>query len=159
EVCTTADFVRPVHPDDVADLLAAMERSRQGADFEMEYRVELPDGNTRWLYNRGKMVWKNGKPHYLMGACTDVTTRKREEFSRVRLAAIVESSDDAIISKDLNGVVTSWNAAAERIFGYTAEEMVGQPILKIIPPELHHDEVRILETLRRGERIDHFETV
>lgn len=75
------------------------------------------------------------------------------------LSAIVSSSDDAIVSKDLNGVVTSWNSAAERIFGYTAEEMVGSPITKIIPPELHKDETKILSTIASGERIDHFETV
>ena len=159
EVHTTEDFVSMVYADDVPDLIAAVERSRQGADFEMEYRVVLPDGNIRWLYDRGKMVWKGDQPHYLVGACTDVSTRKVDEISRLRLAAIVESSDDVIVSKDLNGIVTSWNAAAERVFGYTPEEMVGQPILKIIPPELHHDEDRILATLRRGERIDHFETV
>jgi PAS domain S-box-containing protein len=159
EIRKTEDFVRLVHGDDIPDLLAGLEHRRQGGDFEMEYRVVLSDASTRWIYDRGKMVWKNGKPHYLVGACSDVTTRKREEISRFRLAAIVESSDDAIVSKDLNGIVTSWNAAAERVFGYTAEEMVGQSILKIIPPELHHDEDRILTTLRRGERIDHFETV
>jgi PAS domain S-box-containing protein len=76
-----------------------------------------------------------------------------------RLAAIVESSDDAIVSKDLNGIVTSWNPAAERIFGYTAEEMIGRPITTIIPPELLDDETRILATIARGERIEHFDTV
>lgn len=76
-----------------------------------------------------------------------------------RLAAIVESADDAIISKDLNGIVTSWNGAAERIFGYTAEEMIGRSITTIIPPELQADEQRILATIGRGEGIDHFETV
>jgi len=76
-----------------------------------------------------------------------------------RLAAIVESSDDAIISKDLNGVVTSWNRCAERMFGYTAEEMVGQSILTLVPPELHADEERFLSKLRAGGRIEHFETV
>ncbi len=75
------------------------------------------------------------------------------------LSAIVSSSDDAIVSKDLNGVVTSWNSAAERIFGYTAEEMVGSPIIKIIPPELQSDETKILSTIASGGRIDHFETV
>jgi PAS domain S-box-containing protein len=75
------------------------------------------------------------------------------------LAAIVESSDDAIVSKDLNGIVTSWNKAAERIFGYKAEEIVGKPITTIIPPDLHDDEPRILAKLRAGERIDHFQTV
>ena len=75
------------------------------------------------------------------------------------LSAIVSSSDDAIVSKDLNGVVTSWNSAAEKMFGYTAEEMVGSPITKIIPPELHKDETKILSTIASGGRIDHFETV
>ena len=75
------------------------------------------------------------------------------------LAAIVESSDDAIISKDLNGIITSWNQGAERIFGYSAEEIVGRSITIIIPPERHGEEATILERLRRGERIDHFETV
>ncbi|WP_199140455.1 PAS domain-containing sensor histidine kinase [Pedobacter sp. ASV12] len=74
------------------------------------------------------------------------------------LAAIVESSDDAIVSKDLNGIVTSWNPAAERIFGYTATEMLGQSILKIIPADRHHEETTILRILGSGGRLDHFET-
>src|SRR3954470_164688 len=77
----------------------------------------------------------------------------------LRLAAIVESSDDAIVSKDLNGLVTSWNKSAERIFGWTAEEIVGKSILTIIPPELHSDEPGILSRIRAGKRIEHFETV
>lgn len=75
------------------------------------------------------------------------------------LAAIVESSDDAIISKDLNGVITSWNAAATRILGYTAEEMIGKSVLTIIPEHLHSDEPLIISTIRAGNRLEHFETV
>ena len=75
------------------------------------------------------------------------------------LAAIVESSDDAIASKDLNGIVASWNRSAERLFGYKAEEIIGKPITLIIPPELHQDEQTILSKIRRGEKIEHFETV
>ena len=75
------------------------------------------------------------------------------------LAAIVESSDDVILSKDLNGIVTSWNPAAARLFGYSAEEMVGQSILKLIPEELHSDEALIIGRVRSGKRIEHFETV
>ena len=71
----------------------------------------------------------------------------------------MESSDDAIVSKDLNGIVTSWNKGAERIFGYTAEEIIGKPITTIIPPELHNDEPVILSKIRAGQRIEHFETV
>lgn len=78
---------------------------------------------------------------------------------RVWLAAIIDSSDDAILSKTLDGIVTSWNRAATRIFGYLPEEMIGQPIMRIIPQELRAEEVEILSKLRRGERIEHFETV
>src|SRR5687767_11928474 len=75
------------------------------------------------------------------------------------LAAIVDSSDDAIVSKDLNGIVTSWNRGAVRIFGYQAEEMIGQPILKVIPPDRQEEEPAILHQLKQGKRVDHFETV
>src|SRR5215213_4693401 len=74
------------------------------------------------------------------------------------LSAIIDSSDDAIVTKDLNGIVTSWNKGAERIFGYTAQEMIGQPILKLIPPDRKEEEPAILQRLRRGERVDHFDT-
>ncbi|MGE5111531.1 MAG: PAS domain S-box protein [Acidobacteriaceae bacterium] len=85
--------------------------------------------------------------------------RVQADDSRNKLAAIVESSDDAIVSKDLGGVVTSWNKAAERIFGYTAAEMIGRPITTIIPPELQDDEPKILAKIQAGERIEHFQTV
>ena len=83
---------------------------------------------------------------------------EERELSDAYLAAIVESSDDAIISKDLNGYIRTFNRAAERLFGYRAEEVVGRPVTILIPPERQYEEVRILERLRRGERIDHFET-
>jgi PAS domain S-box-containing protein len=81
------------------------------------------------------------------------------QISVRRLAAIVDSSDDAIVAKDLNGVVTSWNLGAERIFGYPADEMVGTPILRLIPRDRRAEEDDILSRVRRGERVDHFETV
>lgn len=80
------------------------------------------------------------------------------EEERARLAAIVQSSDDAIIGKTLDGIVTSWNDAATRIFGYTAEEMIGESITVLIPPDRQDEEPRILEKLKKGEKIDHFET-
>ena len=87
-----------------------------------------------------------------------VTDRKEAIAKLAQLAAIVESSDDAILGKTLEGRVTSWNKGAERIFGYEADEMIGQPITRIIPPELHGEEKGILARLRRGERIQHYET-
>lgn len=81
------------------------------------------------------------------------------EIELERLASIVESSDDAIISKSLDGIIRTWNGGAAKIFGYAPEEIIGQPVLKLIPPELHHEEAEILGKLRRGERIEHFDTV
>jgi PAS domain S-box-containing protein len=89
----------------------------------------------------------------------DVTQRHESDLIPRRLAAIVESSDDAIIGKDLNSIITSWNQGAERIFGYSAEEMIGTSIVRLIPPERQGEEEEILSCLKRGERFEHFETV
>jgi PAS domain S-box-containing protein len=88
----------------------------------------------------------------------DITEQKQLNLARYWLSAIVESADDAILSKDLNGIITSWNRAAQRIFGYTEEEMVGASVLKLIPQELHPEEQFILSKLRAGDKIDHYET-
>jgi PAS domain S-box-containing protein len=89
----------------------------------------------------------------------DLIERNQAEIVAQRLAAIVDSADDAIVSKDLNGLITTWNRGAERLFGYTSDEMVGSPITTLIPLNRHHEEVRILERTRRGERVDSYETV
>ncbi len=89
----------------------------------------------------------------------EILDQKQAASASAWLSAIVDSSDDAIVSKDLNGIVMSWNNAAERLFGYTAAEAVGQSITLIIPPDRIDEESRILERLRRGEPIDHFETI
>jgi PAS domain S-box-containing protein len=85
--------------------------------------------------------------------------RQESDLVARRLAAIVDSSDDAIIGKDLNSIITSWNRGAERIFGYSADEMIGTSVMRLIPPDLQWQEQEILARLRRGERYDHFETV
>jgi PAS domain S-box-containing protein len=89
----------------------------------------------------------------------DVTEARRAVEARLRLSAIVESSDDAIISKNLDGIIVSWNKAAERLYGYTAEEVVGKPIALLVPPDQPDELPGIMARLRRGERIEHFETV
>ncbi len=89
----------------------------------------------------------------------DISERKEADLAIRRLAAIVESSDDAIVSKDLNGVITTWNRGAERLFGYSADEAIGQPITILMPAERVSEESSILERVRKGERVDHYETI
>ena len=153
-------FVELVHPEDRAKVDAAFEASlEKGAPSTVEYRIVMADGRVKVLEERWKVFHDGqGRPARLMGTCQDITERKRAETAVLRLAAIVESSDDAIISKDLNGVITSWNAGARRTFGFTEAEAVGQPITIIIPPELLDEESRILQRLRAGEHIEHYET-
>jgi PAS domain S-box-containing protein len=157
-----------VHPDDFDRCLEFYVTNFDARrPFEMEYRLRHRNGQYRWILDHGVPRYApDGTFEGYVGGCLDIHDRKEIQkqleaalVASQRLAAIVESSDDAIISKDLNSIVTSWNPAAERLFGYPAREMVGQSILKIIPPELQDDEVRILNTIARGERIDHFETV
>ena len=122
--------------------------------------AERPDGSrfpfipypTPMFDSAGKLI---GAVNLLM----DTTGRENEARASRHLAAIVESSEDAVISKTLDGVIQSWNAAAERMFGYTAPEIVGRSVLNLIPPQRHHEEDEILRRLRRGERLEHFQTV
>jgi PAS domain S-box-containing protein len=118
------------------------------------------DGTERPIADSAAPIRQDGGP--TLGAVLifrDVSERRRSERAHAFMAAIVESSDDAIVSKTLDGVIRTWNAGAERLFGYTAAEAVGRPITLIIPPEHIDEEHEILARLRGGERIEHFETV
>jgi PAS domain S-box-containing protein len=155
------DWERLIHPEDRPSALRQVDLAFQtGAPVQAEWRTVWPDGSTHWLLGRWQVFNdESGTPARMAGINIDVTGRKIAEQAQRHLAAIVESSEDAIVSKDLTGIVRSWNSQAERLFGYSASEMVGQPIRKLIPPELQDDEDRILATIARGEGIEHFETV
>jgi PAS domain S-box-containing protein len=134
---------------------------REGRAFRNEEAtIERPDGSrVPLLVNVNPLRSPNGEILGAVNVFFDATEIKRAEDARDRLAAIVESSDDAIISKDLNGVIVSWNRGAERLFGYTASEAVGMSVTRLIPDDRWDEEPGILERVRRGERTDHYETI
>jgi len=145
---------------DANDAQDSLRRLRAGETLREHATVlRRDDGSVRHVSIAANAQWDAGKLIYSRWFIRDVTHERLAESARAHLAAIVESSHDAIVSKTLEGIIRSWNRAAERLFGYAAEEVVGQPITLIIPPERVQEEREILEKLRRGERIDHFETV
>jgi PAS domain S-box-containing protein len=127
---------------------------------EQEVIIEKPDGSHITVsVHIDPIRDRDGSIVGVVNFFHDIHERKQAERTTGRLAAIVDSSDDAIVSKSLDGIITSWNRSAERLFGYSAEEAIGQHITLVIPPGRQSEEVAILERLGRGERIQHFETV
>jgi PAS domain S-box-containing protein len=126
----------------------------------VECMAERPDGTRRWFMPFPRLLRdRRGRVVGGMNMLLDITARKVSEQANNLLAAIVDSSDDAIVSKNLDGYITSWNKSAERIFGYGAKEAIGQHITLIIPPDRRKEEDVIIRRIRAGERVDHFETV
>jgi PAS domain S-box-containing protein len=116
------------------------------------------DGREVWVESRQQVIESEGK-QLVLETNRDITDKLRGEESTIRLAAIVASSNDAIIGKTLEGIITNWNDGARRIFGYSEEEVVGQPINILIPDDRQDEEPKIIERLKRGERVDHYQTV
>ena len=145
----------------------ATNQAASGIVFQEELRYWLADGSERIVdFAMHPIRDRSGTVVFLHPTGTDVTERKRVEAElrgsaqQLRyLGAIVESSDDAIVSKNLDGIITSWNRGAERVFGHTAEEAIGKPITIVIPADRQNEEREILTRIGRGERIEHFETV
>jgi PAS domain S-box-containing protein len=147
-------------PEDAAKDWELFEQLRAGAidHYQLEKRYFRRDGSLVW--GRLSISLLNSRPSPLVIAMVeDITAKKKAEEAQFRHAALVESSDDAIVSKTLDGVIVGWNTGAQRIYGYTEAEAIGKPISIIVPPELAEEQNKILEKLRSGERIKHYETV
>jgi PAS domain S-box-containing protein len=152
-----------VHPEDRSRLEEHLTRSARpdsNHGRRLEFRIVMPDGAVRWLEDQSRVETNvAGAPVRAVGVVRDITAHKNAEEAQARLAAIVTSSADAIVGKTLDGIVTSWNKAAERMFGYPANEMIGQSIRRLVPPNQQPEEDMILTRLARSESIERYEMV
>ncbi len=150
-----------VHPDDLELVLADAERLRTNGDpVRSEYRYLAADGSVVWVLDETILVRdERGTPLWVQGFLVDITERKLAEETRARLAAIVESSSDAIMSASLELALTSWNRGAERIFGHTAGEMLGRPIATIMPEEHRVEALDLLQQVVAQGRVGRLETM
>jgi len=154
----TLDFMLPSTDEGARAYLASIiEGGYRASDVESTERDAL--GQEKYFSNSMTGMVIDGRLHRVWGTQRSIDDRKRAERAQAYLASIIDSADDAIVAKDLEGVIQSWNAGAERIFGYTAAEIIGRPVRTLIPEDRQSEEDAILAQLRRGERIDHFETI
>jgi two-component system, cell cycle sensor histidine kinase and response regulator CckA len=149
-----------VHPDDRASSHEMSNLAQRGErDYDTEFRVVWPDGSVRYVKAYGRITTDSvGRPSRMTGINLDITEQKRAQEATLRLASIVDSSDDAIIAKTLEGDIVSWNASAERLYGYKAGEVIGKPISILVPHGLLDELPEILEKIRSGEGVVHWET-
>jgi PAS domain S-box-containing protein len=162
EPASRALLLSLVHPEDRPRFEEHLARTARPNDQgrHLEFRIVMPNGAVRWLEDQSRVQrTAAGLPVRADGIVRDITGRKSAEEAQARLAAIVTSSADAIMSKTLGSIVTSWNEAAERMFGYSADEIIGQSIRRLIPADRQPEEDMILARLARNECILHFETV
>jgi PAS domain S-box-containing protein len=155
-------FQAITHPDDLEIDIINTRSLLAGEIFsyQMEKRYFHKHGATIWaLLNVSLVRDAQRQPRYFVSQIQDITERKQTDVARSRLAAIVDSSDDAIIGKTLDGMVISWNAGAEQMYGYTTEEMIGRPITMLLLPGPPDEETHILDRITRGERISNYETM
>jgi PAS domain S-box-containing protein len=158
---TVVDLLHPEDRNAVIEQISTLSQKSIDSRFEFTCRIaRKTTGLISYIKVQGSAYFSTGrKSRRIIGAIMDITDQKKAIQKSAELAAIVNSSYDAIIGKTLEGIITSWNNAASSLFGYTAEEMIGQSILKLIPLERHSEEDYILGRMRLGHSIKHFETV
>lgn len=155
-------FADHIHPEDKEFALQEIQKAMEPGEgtYDITYRIlRFNDGSERWIRAQGKVYFNSEQQvDRFIGTVVDIHEAKIAEEKSSKLAAIVESSDDAIISKTLEGIITSWNGSAERMFGYTPEEIIGESILKLIPEDRQDEEPIIISQIKSGKRVAHFET-
>jgi PAS domain S-box-containing protein len=153
-------FASVIHPEDAPGLAQEVEDAvAEQRPYTIEYRVLNRDGSLRYVVERGQAVAGAEGDRKLDGAIFDLTERRLAEDERLKLAAIVESTDDAIISSTPEGKIASWNVGAENVFGYAAEEILGKPLSILAPPDLEGEPFDFLDEITRAQTVAHHETV
>lgn len=153
------DIMNVVYQDDVLQVRRTLDESlKTFKPYDLEYRIIRADGEIRYIHTRGRVLLNDeGKSTKMYGVIEDITELKHAEEQMKRLADIVDSSDDAIIGEDLNGTILTWNKGAEKIYGYSAREMVGKPIFDLVPPSEHHKISKLIEKVKNGSKVAHYE--
>jgi PAS domain S-box-containing protein len=148
-----------IHPADKVIIEKAFAAAMRSGTYNYEARIVKPDKTIGWIKVQGQVINDDHSvAKRLIGTLADVTENKIAEEKLAMLAAIVESSEDAIISKTLDGIISSWNKGAQKVFGYTSDEIIGEHITKLIPPDRYQEEPLILQRIQKGESVEHFET-
>jgi two-component system sensor histidine kinase VicK len=162
EKLTPETIFKHIESSDKAQVMSVIQQAlSSGESVTTDFHIQRSqNGLIRYLQAKGKVYFHpDGTPSRFFGTVIDTTEATLASEKSGKLAAIIESSDDAIISKSLDSIITSWNPSAERMFGYEAAEMIGESITKLIPDDRLEEEPLIIAKLRNGERVDHFETI
>jgi PAS domain S-box-containing protein len=154
------NILNRTHPDDRYNVDSAVKKASKGCPFDIDHRIILTGGEERIVHAQGEVICDDkNNPVRMRGTVQDITDRIRVEEQIKTLANIVESSNDAIGTMYLDGIITSWNPGAEHIFGYTVEEILGKPISILAPPHLEKETIKLIEEIKQGKNVQRYETL
>jgi PAS domain S-box-containing protein len=160
EDITYDKFLSYVHPDDTDYVYNSTKEAFNGKTRANDYRIIRPDGKERIVHSEREIIFdERNKPVRMRGTVQDITERRKAEEEILNLANIVESSNDAIGTVSLDGIITSWNKGAELVYGYSAKEVLGKPVSILAPPHLGEETKELVEIIKQGEKIHYYEAL
>ena len=160
QAATYDEFLSYVHPDDRDYVDNAIKEALKGKPYSIDYRIILADGEERIVHAEAEVIFdEKNIPIRMKGTVQDITELKKAEEKIQTLANVVESSNDAIVTESLDGIITSWNKGAEQIYGYSAEEILGKNVSILEPDNLKGEIKQLIEKIKQGEKIQHYETL